>query len=318
MKKTFKKTEIRTNHKYDDSNAIEIQNIDFRYPGAKKGEWHLKDVNINIGKGEWTTILGPNGSGKSTLAKAIIRINKQKEGLILLDAKNVRDYKAKDFAKKVAYIPQQIDIPHGTSVYDFISFGRNPYLGVTGKLKKEDKEIIRKSMDQTGSWQWKDKMMDELSGGQRQKVLIAMIVVQDADIILLDEPTTYLDIRNQYELLEMMHNEHDKGKTIITILHDINQAVQYSDYIYILKKGEVHSHGTPEKVISNKTLKEVYGVDAKLYEDNGRKYLTDVKLIDFAHATKGHGHVVKREVHIAHPEKQMKKQIKKGDKKSGK
>ena len=261
-------------------NIIEIKKLNFKYPGAKRGTLQLTNVNIEIEKGKWTTILGPNGSGKSTLAKALVRINKAKNGLLLLDGKNIFEYKGKEFAKKVAYIPQQIEIPHGTSVYDFISFGRNPYLGVTGALSKKDKEIIKNTMQQTTTWQWKDKMMDELSGGQRQKVLIAMIVVQDADVILLDEPTTYLDIRNQYELLEMMHNEHIKGKTIITILHDINQAVQYSDYIYILKNGKVHSKGLPGQVITSKALKDVYGVDAKLYSDGDRKYLTDVKLVN--------------------------------------
>ena len=270
--------------------ALEIKNLKFKYAGAKKGKWHLDNVSIDIWKGQWTTILGPNGSGKSTLAKAIVRINKFKSGEILLNSKSIHNFKGKEFARSVAYIPQVIEVPHGTLVYDFISFGRNPYLGVTGTLKKEDKIIIKRAMLQTKTWEWKDKMMDELSGGQRQKVLIAMVVVQDADIILLDEPTTYLDIRNQYELLEMMHYEHEKGKTIITILHDINQAVQYSDNIYILKDGVVHSYGPPNKVVNNNSLKEVYGVDAKLYSDGDRKYLTDVRLIDFDYGIDNHDH----------------------------
>ena len=277
--------------------ALEIKNLKFKYAGAKKGKWHLDDVSMDILKGQWTTILGPNGSGKSTLAKSIVRINKPKSGEILLNGKIIKEFKGKEFARNVAYIPQVIEVPHGTSVYDFISFGRNPYLGITGALKKEDKEIIKRAMLQTKTWDWKDKMMDELSGGQRQKVLIAMVVVQDADIILLDEPTTYLDIRNQYELLEMMHYEHEKGKTIITILHDINQAVQYSDNIYILKSGKVYSSGSPDKVIDNKSLKEVYGVDAKLYKDGDRKYVTDVRLVDFDYGHKDHHEHRRQEVH---------------------
>ena len=319
MKNIFKKgKKISMSKNFTGENAIDVNDVSFKYPGAKKGQLHLDNVSLLFKKGKWTTILGPNGSGKSTLAKSIIRVNKTKFGIIKLHDQHIKVYAGKDFAKKIAYIPQQIDIPHGTSVYDFISFGRNPYLGVTGTLQKKDKEIISKAMHQTGSWEWKDKMMDELSGGQRQKVLISMIVVQDADIILLDEPTTYLDIRNQYELLEMMHHEHEKGKTVITILHDINQAVQYSDYIYILKDGKVHSQGTPDKVISNKVLKEVYGVDATLYTDKGRKFLTDVKLVDFhiggtsssesnAQKSNAHRHTIKTPVHINHPDKRMKK-----------
>ena len=124
-------------------------------------------------------------------------------------------------------------------------------------------------------------MMDELSGGQRQKALIAMVVVQDSSVIILDEPTTYLDIRNQYELLEMMHYQHAQGKTIITILHDINQAVQYSDKIFLMKRGTIFKSGTPDEVINSETLKNVYGIDATLYKDGKHKYITDIKLIDF-------------------------------------
>lgn len=279
-------------------NILEIKNWKFKYPGTKKDKWHLHDVSLDVERGKWTSIIGPNGSGKSTLAKSIVRINKTKHGKIFVEGKDIHEYKGKEFAKKVAYIPQSIDIPHGTPVYDFISFGRNPYLGITGRLSKKDKNFIESVMKSTDTWQWKDKMMEELSGGQRQKVLIAMIIVQDAEVILLDEPTTYLDIRNQYELLEMMHYEHEKGKTIITILHDINQATQYSDKIYVMKEGKIYNNGTPEKVIDNKSLKDVYGVDAKLYKDGNRKYVTDVKLVDFKYGGEHEHHEHKRkEVH---------------------
>lgn len=284
------------------NNIISVNNVNFRYAGSPKSKLHLKNVSLSFGKGNWTTILGPNGSGKSTLAKVLVKINKPKSGEILFEDLPIHDLKGKVFAKKVAYIPQQIDVPHGTKVYDFISFGRNPYLGVTGTLSAEDKKIIHDTMIQTGTWEWREKSMDELSGGQRQKVLIGMIVVQNSDVIILDEPTTYLDIRNQYELLEMMHHEHMKGKTIITILHDINQAVQYSDFIYIMKEGEIHSSGLPGVVINSKSLKEVYGVDAKLYQDGDRQYLTDVKLIDFKYGTvhqHEHEHEKKSDVKVA-------------------
>ena len=294
-------------HKHNSENAITISNLHFTYPGAKKGSYQLKKINLNIKKGQWTTILGPNGSGKSTLAKAIVKINKYKSinnkagenalltnikkafekdknestaGTIKLFGKDIRDYKGKEFAKKIAYIPQYIEIPEGTPVYEFVSYGRNPYVGFTGTFSKNDKKIIEESMKEVDVWEWKDKMMDELSGGQRQKVIIAMIMVQQSDIILLDEPTTYLDIRNQYELLELMDAFHHQGKTIIAILHDINQATQYSDRIVILKDGELYDEGTPDKAINSKSLEEVYRVKAKLFKDGKRKYITDVKLIN--------------------------------------
>ena len=260
--------------------AIEIKDLTFKYPGTKKNTWHLNDVSLSIEKGKWTTIIGPNGSGKSTLAQIMIRINKYKNGNIYLEGNDIQNIKYKEFAKKIAYIPQELEIPHGITVFEFVSFGRNPHLGITGFLSSKDKKIIKKAMHQTSIWDWKDKFVTELSGGQKQKVLISMIIAQDADIVLLDEPTTYLDIRNQYALLEMMNEEHIKGKTVITILHDINQAVQYSDYIYVMKNGKIVKSGAPSKVITNKTLKDVYKVDVKLYKDKDRKYITDVRLVD--------------------------------------
>lgn len=262
-----------------DKNIIEIHNAVFSYTNVRKHK-HLNDVSILIKEGHWTTIIGPNGSGKSTLAKAIVKINKLHSGSIKLSGIDVSQYKAKHFSQKIAYIPQTLEVPTGTKVFDFIAFGRNPYLGLFGTLGKKDKEIIKEAMEKTGTTKWADLFVDELSGGQRQKVLVAMVYAQQADIILLDEPTTYLDIRNQYELLELMDQLHHEGKTIITILHDINQAVQYSDEIYVMKNGKVFDHGTPVKVITEKNLEEIYGIASKLHKHGKRSYVTDIKLVD--------------------------------------
>ena len=147
-------------------------------------------------------------------------------------------------------------------------------------MTKEDKKIVEESMKKTGCWEWRDKMVEDLSGGMRQKVVVALALAQTTDIIILDEPTTYLDIKAQYELLELMGQAHKDGKTVITILHDINQAVQYSDEIIILKDGNVYDWGRPEKVITTKMIKEVFGVETKLHKEGDRKYLTDIKIID--------------------------------------
>lgn len=263
-----------------DKPLLQINDLSFRYPGMKQKKDHLEKLNLNIFSGTWVTILGPNGAGKSTLAKLIVKINRFHNGEILLNNKNIKNIKGKEFAKNIAYIPQQIDVPHGTKVYDFIAFGRNPYLGLTGILGSEDKKQIQKAIKATRVEHLTEKMMDELSGGERQKVLFAMILAQDAEIILLDEPTTYLDIRNQYELLEMLKAQNLKKRTIITILHDINQAVQYSDYIYLLKKGKVVAEGEANKVINTEILEKVYGIKAELHQINERKYLTNVALLN--------------------------------------
>lgn len=256
--------------------VIKVDGITFGY--TRKAN-QLDNISFEIHKKEWTTILGPNGSGKSTLAKLLVRINNFKTGLISLDNKEIRSYSNKEYAKKVAYIPQIIDVPEGISVYDFVSYGRNPWLGFASRLSKKDHEIIEGALKRINALHLKDKMMEELSGGQRQKVLVALAIAQTAEVIILDEPTTYLDIKAQFEVLELMYELHNEGKTILTILHDINQASQYSDEIVVLKEGKIYDRGTPEKVVTEKMLKEVYGVDSKLHKDGDKKYLTNIKLI---------------------------------------
>lgn len=263
-------------HVHPHESAIKIDNITFGY--TKKSN-QLDGVSFEIHRKEWTTILGPNGSGKSTLAKLLVRINKFNQGLISLDNREIRNYSNKEYARKVAYIPQIIDIPEGISVYDFVSYGRNPWLGFASRMSKKDHEIVEGALVRINAFELKDKMMEELSGGQRQKVLVALAIAQTADIIILDEPTTYLDIKAQFEVLELMYELHNEGKTILTILHDINQATQYSDEIIVLKDGKVYDRGTPEKVVTEDMLREVYGVDSKLHKDGDKKYLTNIKLI---------------------------------------
>ena len=272
------KKEIKLSHhheRHDDIEEIVVNNLTFGY---SKNEEILKDVSITIHKGEWNTILGPNGSGKSTLAKCLVRINKYKKGNIIIDGKELKEYKNKEYAKRVAYIPQMIDIPEGTSVYDYVSFGRNPWLNFASVMSEKDHEIVRESLEKVNAWCLKDKMVEELSGGQRQRVVVAMAMAQTAQTIILDEPTTYLDIKAQYELLELMNKLHDEGKTIIAVLHDINQAVQYSDEIIVINNGKIHSIGKPEKVVTTKMLKDVFGVNAVLHESKGRKFITDIEL----------------------------------------
>ncbi len=146
-------------------------------------------------------------------------------------------------------------------------------------MSKQDHEFVQQALKRINAFELKDKMLEELSGGQRQKVFVALAIAQTAEVIILDEPTTYLDIKAQYEVLELMLELHNEGKTILTILHDINQATQYSDEIVILKEGRVYDKGTPEKVITETMLKEVYGIDSKLHQEGERKYLTNIRLI---------------------------------------
>ena len=261
---------------HHDIEEIVINNLSFGY---SKHHLDIKDISLRIHKGEWNTIIGPNGSGKSTLAKNIVRINNYKDGEILIDGKNLKEYKNREYARRVAYIPQMIEIPDGTKVYEYVSFGRNPWLSFTSKMSEEDHKIVHDALKKVGAFHLKDKMIEDLSGGQRQKVVVAMAIAQTAQTIILDEPTTYLDIRAQYELLELMNQLHLEGKTIVAVLHDINQAVQYSDEITVLKDGKVYSSGKPEKIVTTKMLKDVFDVDTEFHTSKGRQFMTDVKLI---------------------------------------
>ncbi len=267
-------SENHEHNKHEHIDIITVKGLKFRY--SKKDKVILNDINISIFRGEFTTIIGPNGSGKSTLIKAIVGAHKPFEGTVHV---NGQFLSPKDFAKEVAYIPQMIEIPNGLSVRDFVSFGRTPYLGLFGKMSKKDHELVEKAMKTMGVLDWADKNTEDLSGGQRQKVLVAMALAQDTNIVILDEPTTYLDIRAQYELLELMDTLHDMGKTIVVVLHDINQAIQYSDEIIILNNGQVYDFGDPRKVVTQKMLKEVYKIETKLTGKN-KKYLSDIKLVN--------------------------------------
>ncbi|KEZ23342.1 ABC transporter ATP-binding protein [Ureaplasma diversum] len=247
-------------------NAIEVSNLSFRY--NKNSNLVLDDLNFNIKKQSFTTILGPNGCGKSTTAKSIVKLIKNNKATINIMGHDIKQLSNKKLARLISYIPQNIDVPQGTRVIDFITFGRNPYLGISGILSSEDKAIINKVVEQMQLTELKEKFMHDLSGGQRQKVLLALCMVQDTPIILLDEPTTYLDIKNQYELLESLKQLQLKAnKTIIAILHDLNQAIQYSDYLYFLKDGAIFASGTADQLISKQLLKDVYGIEAEIMED---------------------------------------------------
>ena len=228
----------------------------------------LKDVSIEVNKGEIVTIIGPNGSGKSTLVKAICRSIKIDKGEIILEGQNIHSIPSKTIAKKLAVLPQVKSVSNDMLVEALVSYGRFPHLRFGKSLSKEDKDIVEWAMEKTGTIGLRDRNVITLSGGERQRAWIAMALAQKTDILVLDEPTTYLDISYQMEVLELVKELNETlGISIVMVLHDLNQAMRYSDKIYVLKDGEVFDHGNPCEILNKETLKDVFNIKADIYED---------------------------------------------------
>ena len=235
------------------------ENISFSYVRDKA---FIENLNINIPKGKITTILGPNGSGKSTLLSILSTYNKPSKGDVFIGDKNLKTLKTKEIAKLIATVHQHNESPEDLDVKTLISYGRVPHHKHGSNKKGEDEKIINWAISSTNLDDIKDKKVMSLSGGQRQRAFIAMALAQKTDILLLDEPTTYLDIFHQIEVLDLVKKLNEEYKmTIVMVLHDINQAIKYSDNIVIMKNGKIIEEGTPKSVINEKSIKTVYNVE---------------------------------------------------------
>ncbi|MCS4486478.1 ABC transporter ATP-binding protein [Staphylococcus americanisciuri] len=242
----------------------------------------VNNLDVAIPDGQITSIIGPNGCGKSTLLKALSRLLNTKHGEICLDGKNIQSQPTKEVAKKIAILPQSPDVADGLTAGELVSYGRFPHQKGFGRLSEQDKEEIDWAMRVTGTIDFKHRAVNDLSGGQRQRVWIAMALAQKTDIIFLDEPTTYLDISHQLEILELvqqLNSEH--GATIIMVLHDINQAIRFSDHLIAMKNGKIIKQGTTHEVLNNEILEEVFNIDAELSTDpkTGKPMLVTYNLL---------------------------------------
>lgn len=234
----------------------------------------IKDLNLKIEKGKITTLLGANGCGKSTLFKLITRVEKPKMGLITLDGKNIKNIDRKEFAKKVAIVRQKNQISGDIRVKELISYGRNPYLGFMQKPNQEDKVKIDQAIEVCGLDKIRNEKVNSLSGGQVQRAWIAMAIAQDSEILLLDEPTTYLDIKYQVEILKLVKDlNKNLGKTIIMVLHDINQSIEYSDTIVGMMKGQIEFRGKADEVLTGEKISKIYDTKLKIIDIENKKYV---------------------------------------------
>ncbi|MFS0878794.1 ABC transporter ATP-binding protein [Metabacillus niabensis] len=228
----------------------------------------VKNLSVTIPDKKITTIIGSNGCGKSTLLKAITRIIAHQSGSVLLDGKDISKENTKVLAQKMAILPQTPEGAAGLTVGELVSYGRFPYQSGLGRLTKKDYEVIDWALEVTGTTSYKFRPVDALSGGQRQRVWIAMALAQETEIIFLDEPTTYLDMAHQLEVLELLQKlNREQNRTIIMVLHDLNQAARFADYIIALKDGEIVKAGACEEIITKEVLHEVFQIDAMIGRD---------------------------------------------------
>lgn len=228
----------------------------------------INNLSITIPEGKITTIIGSNGCGKSTLLKACSRILPIEKGQVLLDGSDIHKMPSKELAKQMAILPQTQQGANGLTAYELVSYGRFPHQRAFGRLSKLDKERISWAMDVTGTSAFQNQLVDGLSGGQRQRVWIAMALAQDTDIIFLDEPTTYLDMAHQLEVLELLEKlNREEQRTIVMVLHDLNQAARFSDFLIAMKQGEIVKTGSSEEIIAADVLRRVFQIEAMIGKD---------------------------------------------------
>ncbi len=249
-------------------NLMEVKHVSFSYGKNTI----LSDLSFAVKEGNITTVMGANGCGKSTLFSLMTKNQTPGKGKILLEGKNIANLRFIDFAKRVSIVHQYNSAADDITVERLVSYGRTPYQKMLGTRTKEDEELVERAMEVTGILPYRDREIAALSGGQRQRVWIAMALAQNTKILFLDEPTTYLDIRYQLEILELVKKlNREYGITILMVLHEINQAITYSDEVIGLKDGSIVMQGKPQEVITAESMKELYGVSLKVVEVEGKK-----------------------------------------------
>jgi iron complex transport system ATP-binding protein len=241
-------------------------NLSLAYDGARV----ICDLNVRFPPQQITALVGPNGSGKSTLLKGLARLMKPRGGAVYLDGKAIHRLPTRSVARQLAILPQRAEAPDGLLVRELVALGRFPHQGLFGACSQEDDEKIEQALEITGTRPLADCPLGELSGGQRQLAWIAMALAQDTELLLLDEPTTFLDMAHQLEVLEVLKRLHrQQHRTIVMVLHDINQAARHAHYMIALVAGRVLASGTPLEIVTPQLLAEVFGVRAEVQIDAG-------------------------------------------------
>lgn len=252
---------------------MEVKNLDFSYGKEKV----LDDVSLKVKRGKITTIIGANGCGKSTLFNVMTKNLKPQKGSVYLDGTDINKISLKSFARRAAIVHQYNTAPYDTTVETLVGYGRLAYSQFGISDKEEDEKYISYALEATELTELRSCNIAELSGGQRQRVWIAMALAQNTDILFLDEPTTYLDIKYQIEILRLIKTLNEKhNMTIVMVLHDINQAAFYSDEMIAMKDGKIIANGSPDSVLTEDVIKETYGIHLDVEKIGGRSFIVAV------------------------------------------
>ncbi|MEU6118244.1 ABC transporter ATP-binding protein [Streptomyces sp. NPDC047117] len=254
----------RTTPRRAEVSRLAAQNVTLAYDQRVIAE----NLSVDIPDNSFTVIVGPNACGKSTLLRALSRMLKPQAGSVLLDGSAISSQPAKKVARTLGLLPQSSTAPDGITVADLVSRGRYPHQGLLRQWSEEDERIVQESMDATGVGELGERYVDELSGGQRQRVWIAMALAQQTPLLLLDEPTTYLDIQHQIEVLDLCAQLHEEqGRTLVAVLHDLNHAARYASHIIAMRDGEVVAEGAPAEVVTADLIERVFRLKCQIIDD---------------------------------------------------
>ncbi|TXS75754.1 ABC transporter ATP-binding protein [Streptomyces sp. sk2.1] len=227
----------------------------------------IDGLDVAIPPGVVTTIIGPNGCGKSTLLRTLARLLRPTGGTVVLDGEDIAGLRTRDVAKKLGLLPQAPVAPEGLTVADLVARGRHPHQSWLRQWSSDDAGVVERALAMTGVSELAGRPVDSLSGGQRQRVWISMALAQGTDLLLLDEPTTYLDLAHAVDVLDLVDDLHEAGRTVVMVLHDLNLAARYSDHLVVMRAGSILAQGHPREVITAELLRDAFGLRAEVIDD---------------------------------------------------
>ncbi|WP_291378931.1 ABC transporter ATP-binding protein [Demequina sp.] len=254
---------MTNHHEQPREHRLEATDLSLAYGAARV----VHEVTVPVAPASLTAIIGPNGCGKSTLLRALARLHKPLSGAVTLDGQDIHRRHTKEVARELGLLPQAPIAPAGITVRDLVARGRTPYLGAFTPWSRADADAVQDALTATGLTGLAERAVDSLSGGQRQRAWIALALAQDTEILLLDEPTTYLDIAHQYEVMDLLHALAAEGRTVVTVLHDLGQAARYADHVVLMSAGLVLARGTPHEVLTAQRVSAAFGLPVTVVPD---------------------------------------------------